>query len=325
MELLSVNSSQIAQIGHDGQSKLQVLFRRGGLYEYDQVTAQEFDELLNADSLGSHFHKTIKGRKPGVKVEGAEWPAKAAPVVEAAPQPEPVAAKPEEQNQEVERVAERSSLLVQNATSIKVKDPVTQHQASEMLLAVAAMLRQIEDTFKPMKDAAYLAHKTVCNQEKKVAGPLQEAERALKSQIGAFIQEQRRIALAEEERLRREERERAEAAAREESTRLALEDALALEEMGDSKGAEAVLANPAPAPVRYVAPAPVAPQVAQVSGVSTTMVWDFRIVDESIIPREFLLVNESAIRNIGKSTKGKARVPGVEFFEKPQVAASRGR
>ena len=50
----------------------------------------------------------------------------------------------------------------------------------------------------------------------------------------------------------------------------------------------------------------------------------FRILDEAQIPREYLLVNEAAIRALGKSTKGKAKVNGIEFFEKAQVSASRG-
>lgn len=320
MEMQSVQSSQIAQVGHDGGLKLQVLFRRGGLYEYDGVTSTEFDEMMNAESLGSFFYKNIKGTKPFVKVEGSEFTA----TIEA-PKAEVVQAAPEETNQEVEKVAERSSLLVQNAKSIKVSDATTQHQASEMLLAVASMLRQIETTFKPMKEAAFRSHRVICDQEKNVAAPLLEAERALKGEIGEFVLAQRRIAKAAEDEARRIEQERADQEAREESERLAIEDAVALEAIGDIKGAEAVLAAPAPVAPRYVAPAPIAPAVSQTAGVGTTMVWDFRIVDESIIPREHLLVNESSIRALGKSTKGKAKVSGVEFYEKPQVSASRGR
>lgn len=334
MEMQSVQSSQIAQVGHDGANKLRVLFRRGGLYEYTGVTPEEFDQLMNADSLGSHFYRAIKGVKPFVKIEGTEWPTPAAvPVLEPVREPlEPPAsevvqtspAQPEEQNQEVERVAERSSLLVQNARSIKVIDPTTQSQASEMLLAVAAMRRQIEETFKPMKEAAFRAHRVICDQEKKVDKPLVDAEASLKKEIGDYILEQRRIAKAAEDEARRIEQERAAREAQEEAERLAIEDAIALEAQGDVKAAEAVLAAPAPVPVRYVAPAPVAPAVAQTSGVAMSTTWDFRILDEAQIPREYLLVNEAAIRALGKSTKGKAKVNGIEFFEKAQVSASRG-
>ena len=337
MEMISVQSSQIAQIGHDGQSTCRVLFRRGGLYEYPTVTGPEFEAFRSADSIGRHFAQFIKV-KPFKKVEGSEF---TAPVTieakdglpsaadldavaaeqkiadEAAPAPA------EFENQEVEQVAQKASLLVQNAVTLRVTDPTTQHQASQVLLAIAALRKEVADTFKPMKDAAFKAHRTVCEQEKKHDQPLADAERAVKTQIGNFVAEQNRLAREAEEAARKAERERAEREALELSQQRAIEDAVALESIGDTVGAQAVLDNPAPMPVRYVAPAPIAPQVAQVAGVSTREDWDFRIIDDSIIPREYLLVNESAIRALGKTTKGKARIAGVEFYSKQVVAASR--
>lgn len=326
MEMQNVQSSQIAQVGHDGAQTLRVLFRRGGLYEYTGVSHEEFDEMMNAESLGSFFYKQIKDVKPFIKVQGSEFSAAATQVEPPAPSAEIVvaaSARPEEQNQEVEKVAERSSLVVQNAKFIKVIDPTTHHQAAEMLKAVAAMLTEIETTFKPMKEAAFRSHRTICDQEKKVSTPLIEAETALKKQIGDFVIEQRRIAKAAEDEARRVEQERADREAQEESQRLAIEDAITLEAQGDFKAAEAVLAAPAPVPVRYVAPAAVTPAVAKVDGVTTSTTWDFRIVNEDLIPREYMLVNEKAIRDAGKNTKGKAKIAGVEFFPKSVVSTTR--
>ena len=347
MEMISVQSSQIAQIGHDGQSTCRVLFRRGGLYEYPTVSASEFEAFRSADSIGRHFAQFIKV-KPFSKVQGSEFTAPA-PALEASPatvaratdrlymhstaptsystpsnevEKEEVPA-PEIENQEVEQVAQKASLLVQSAVTLKVTDPATQNQASQVLLAIAALRKEVADTFKPMKDAAFKAHRTICEQEKKHDQPLADAERAVKAQIGTFVAEQQQLAREAEEAARKAERERAEREAREESERRAIADAEALQAMGDTAGAEAVLENPAPMPVRYVAPAPIAPQVAQVAGVSTREDWDFRIIDELAIPREYLLVNESAIRTLGKTTKGKAKIAGVEFFAKQVVAASR--
>ncbi len=326
MDMISVQSSQIAQIGHDGQSTLRVLFRRGGLYEYAGVTSAEFDELRGAESIGSHFGRCIKGVKPFTRVEGSEF-APPAPVIEA-PAPraavsEPAPVAPELENQEVEQVAQKASLLVQNAMTIKVIDATTQHQASQALLAITNLRREVADTFRPMKEAAFRAHRTICEQEKKHDQPLADAERAVKTQIGTFVAEQQRLAREAEEAARKTAMEAAQRESRAEAERQAIEDAVALEAIGDTEGAQAVLDHPAPAPVRYVAPAPIAPQVAQVPGVVTREDWDFRITDESLIPREYLLVNESALRALGKNTKGKAKVAGVEFYPKQIVAASR--
>jgi len=337
MEMINIDpsrSSQIAQIGHDGQSLCRILFRRGGLYEYRNFDSETFAQFQSHPKPGEFFRERIKGNPakfPFDKVQGSEFtsPAPTPTVIEATVQrtvidePGPVTPVPEIENQDVEQVAQKANLLVQNATTIKVIDPTTQHQASQVLLAIAAIRKEISDTFKPMKDAAFRAHRTICEQEKKHDKPLAEAEDAVKKQIGTFVAEQQRLAREAEEAARKAERERAEREAAEQAQERAIDDAVALEAIGDTVGAAAVLNHPAPMPVRYVAPAPIAPKVAQVAGVSTREDWDFRIVDESLIPREYLLVNESAIRALGKTTKGKAKVAGVEFYSRQIVAASR--
>ncbi len=323
MEMINVQSSQIAQIGHDGQSTLRVLFRRGGLYDYQQVTSEEFEALHNAASIGSHFGSFIKGVKPFNKVEGSDFPKPEQSERPAARTFEPDDV-PENENQEVEKVAQKTSLLVQNATSIKVTDETTQIHASDTLLAIAALAREVQETFKPMKDAAFKAHRTICEQEKKHLEPLQRAEISLKGEISKFITEQRRIAAEAEDEARRIAQEKADAEAKAEAERLAIEDAITLESQGDLAAAQAVLENPAPVTPNYIAPAPVAPAVAQVKGISTRTDWDCRIVDETLIPREFMMPNESAIRAVGKATCGKIRIDGVEFFEKIIVASRRG-
>ena len=330
MEMISVQSSQIAQIGHDGDSTLRILFRRGGLYEYAQVSREEFDALRLAPSVATHFASRVKGVKPFRKVEGSEFPEASTPpvnghhpVVEVRSSETNSPQMEAEVNQEVERVAQKSSLVVQSAMNTKVVDVTTQIQASELLLAVAKMRKEVADTFGPMKEAAYRAHRTVCEQEKKHDGPLEQAEKALKAQIGAFVDAQKRLAREAEEAARKRAQEEAACKAREEAERRAIDDAIALEASGDAEGAEAVLANPAPVPSRYVAPAPVAPAVAHISGVTTREEWDFRIVNEALIPREYLVVNEAAIRSVVKSTKGRATIGGVEVFVRQVVASSR--
>ena len=88
----------------------------------------------------------------------------------------------------------------------------------------------VTDFFKPMKDSAYQAHKAVCDREKTMLKPLQEAEKILKKSMSAYYQEQERKRRELEEKMRREaeaERERK------------LNEAAALEEAGKADEAEA--------------------------------------------------------------------------------------
>lgn len=55
-----VKSSQIAEIGHDGDT-LAVRFKHGGtLYHYHGVSADDFAKFKKSESLGSYLHKHIK-------------------------------------------------------------------------------------------------------------------------------------------------------------------------------------------------------------------------------------------------------------------------
>ncbi|HYD86274.1 MAG TPA: KTSC domain-containing protein [Vitreimonas sp.] len=63
MERLPVSSSNIAEIGYDqGAETLEVLFKNGGLYHYFNVPPVEYEQLINATSVGSYFNHNIKGR-----------------------------------------------------------------------------------------------------------------------------------------------------------------------------------------------------------------------------------------------------------------------
>lgn len=57
--LTTVVSSQIAAIGHDGKT-LTIQFNKGGVYEYANVTPEDYAALMAAESVGSHFSKKFK-------------------------------------------------------------------------------------------------------------------------------------------------------------------------------------------------------------------------------------------------------------------------
>lgn len=69
IDMIPVESSQIAAIGHDPETntlaiqfpvKERYLPAKGSLYHYDNFTAEDFAAFLAAPSKGSHFIRTIK-------------------------------------------------------------------------------------------------------------------------------------------------------------------------------------------------------------------------------------------------------------------------
>jgi hypothetical protein len=65
--LTPVKSSNIASVGHDGQS-LWVKFLNGTLYRYPTAGAELHQGLLAAESAGSYFAKHVKSAHKGEKV-----------------------------------------------------------------------------------------------------------------------------------------------------------------------------------------------------------------------------------------------------------------
>ena len=70
MKRIPVQSSQIKSIGYNYQSLfLEIEFKRGTIYLYQNVPYQETFNLIFADSIGSYFNKNIAKQYLWVKIK----------------------------------------------------------------------------------------------------------------------------------------------------------------------------------------------------------------------------------------------------------------
>ena len=61
MNRQTVDSSNLASVGYDEENQiLEIEFNHGGVYQYSDVPKDEYDSLMNADSLGSYFYHNIR-------------------------------------------------------------------------------------------------------------------------------------------------------------------------------------------------------------------------------------------------------------------------
>ncbi len=61
MDRIAVTSRDLAVVGYDREkSMLEVAFRGGGVYEYENVPQDIYDALMKADSHGIYFNDHIK-------------------------------------------------------------------------------------------------------------------------------------------------------------------------------------------------------------------------------------------------------------------------
>jgi hypothetical protein len=61
MERQQVNSSTITSIGYSNDSsQLEVEFKTGNIYLYDNVPQRTYNQLMSADSIGTAFNYLIR-------------------------------------------------------------------------------------------------------------------------------------------------------------------------------------------------------------------------------------------------------------------------
>lgn len=60
IQFISVNSSNVKEIGHDG-TNLYVRYN-SGTYVYENVDKSVYESLLNSESKGKFMNENIKGR-----------------------------------------------------------------------------------------------------------------------------------------------------------------------------------------------------------------------------------------------------------------------
>lgn len=64
-----MSSSSIASVGHDPETDtLEVEFRDGSVHQYDGASAKDHHALVNASSVGKHFHAHVRGKFTSRKV-----------------------------------------------------------------------------------------------------------------------------------------------------------------------------------------------------------------------------------------------------------------
>ena len=195
-------------------------------------------------------------------------------------------------------VSEQASRIVAQAQATEIKS-VEDYDATTVFMELCAeRITGFDKIFDPNISRLHHAHKSAVAEKKQFT---QQYERAI--EIIKF----RRIefrSIAERERQRRESAARL--AAQIAQTAQLQAHAKTLESQGDTAAAAEVrqMAETAPAPIVVVAP--------EVKDVPK--VWKFRIVNESAIPRQWLIPDEKAIGVHARSMQEKASIPGVEFY-----------
>ena len=215
-------------------------------------------------------------------------------------------------------LANEVSYIEKKAGEVVIRDNDDYELAGEFGKELKRKAAQVTEFFKPMKEQAHQAHKAICDREKAVLAPLSNAERVIKAKMSAYVTEQERKHKEQEEALRR--------AAEAERERL-LAEAVQAESDGDSEAAEIAMADAVvmDEATRYTIPEAEKPKV---SGVSASKDWQITMIDDSVVPIEFAgmelrPVDDKAVLRLIRASKGRIKIPGVEYKEVAKMSFRR--
>ena len=171
------------------------------------------------------------------------------------------------------------------------------------------MQEKVKLSFDPIVEQAHKAHKEAIGQRDKYLKPLIDIERKFKDAILIFNrkmeQEQRereRIARALMEKKAEEERQRL------------LSESAKTTDVWDKEELKEKAAAIVPVEIETQK------KVIEQDGLSIRKTWKASVTDESIVPRSFMLVNESALNAAAKQEAWRiAGIMGVEFYQEESI------
>jgi hypothetical protein len=160
---------------------------------------------------------------------------------------------------------------------------------------------------KPLDDSK----KVIMDFFRRPQDALASAEQSIKRSMLSYQQEQDRIRRAEQQRIEEENRKAAEKLAKQAAAQAKKgndEKAAELQQQAEAKKEEVVI---------------VAPKVAPVAGIQMRTLWKFEVVDATLVPRDYLAIDEAKIGSVVRATKGSMTIPGVRIYSEETLAAGR--
>lgn len=221
---------------------------------------------------------------------------------------------------EPEKVRAELAPVLCRAEAVVVNDEPSYQEALLIGQECARRSKAVEDLFKPSREAAHKAWKTITETVASFTGPLETARKTVTRKATIWQQA--------EQQKRDEEARIAQEMANREAEERRIAAAVQMEAEGRQKLADAIIAAPVVAPVVQAAP------IAKPAGVSVRENWQAEVVDferlvkavsEGKVSSAVLEPNMTTIRAMAKAMKDKTNIPGIRVWNEGTVAYRSGR
>lgn len=188
------------------------------------------------------------------------------------------------------------------AQAIAVIDNETMVAADNMQETIRLMVKQVDECFKPLADAAFKSHRTITGRWNAIKAPLEEASKYLVGQVKSYKRKLEEAEAAERRRIEEEARKKAEEEA--------LIEAERLERDGHTEEAEAVISEP----VRYTTPK-FESSIPKVDNRRYRTTWKAEVTDKA----EFILFVADMLRKIPELRKAGRHAEAQVYAEYAQA------
>lgn len=212
--------------------------------------------------------------------------------------------------------------IVEQAKLCQIVDQPSYDSAAKLLLdAIIPFRKRWENYWKPLKEAAWSAHKGIMDKFNEGDKPAEAAERTVKAEIRRWDDQQARI----QQELQRKAQEEAEAREREERLKAAV---LAEQSGATAEEVDAIVESP----VAVVA-APVERTYERSAGISGRDNWKCRVTDVKAlckaiaagkVPVNYIIPNESVLNARAKADRETLNIPGCVPYNE-RIIAGRSR
>lgn len=200
-----------------------------------------------------------------------------------------------------------SNEIVAAAQTMMIQNNEDYENAGKFLLRLKTQMKRVKDYWAKPKADASAAHKTICEREKQMLTPFNDAEKIVKTNMAKYQ--------AAVEQARREAEEEAEKKKREESERL-LAEAVKEEEKGNAESAAIKVAM---AEIVNDMKATTTVEKPKATGTFVRKTWKARVTEPEKVPAyvngiEIRQISMTALNSLAKMTNGELKVDGVEFY-----------
>lgn len=192
----------------------------------------------------------------------------------------------------------KNSIIAEMATSdIQIKDKQSFEEATSKLQTIKGLRKQIDGYWGELIKAAHTTWKRLNNKKKEMLKPVETIEDMLKGKINVYLDAEEKKRQEIQAKIAAEVKERQE------------EIEKAIKQEADEEQKEILKMQS-----DLMSESVILPQ--KDKAISQRYIYDFKVIDESKIPCEYLMINETKIKQKIREQKGETRIPGIEIIKK---------